>query len=142
MTITEKTQSDMILPLYVNEYSTHFYSFESINNMDKIADVEIVVKQGDVPVLIEAFGGYETLEVISKEKYTHVINANISIEVPFSICFISRNFLSGKFCIMNSNIQCHKKAKFDTMESAIEFCKRLMFVQIYCKKNKINMQVI
>ena len=127
MTISEKTQSDMILPLYVNEYSTHFYSFESINNIDKIADVEIVVKQGDVPVLIEAFGGYETLEVISKEKYTHVINVNISIEVPFSICFISRNFLSGKFCIMNSNIQCHKKANFDTMESAIEFCKLFGF---------------
>ena len=142
MTISEKTQSDMILPLYVNEYSTHFYSFESINNMDKNADIEIIVKQGDVSVLVEAFGKYETLEVISKEKYTHVINANFSIEVPFSICFISRNFLSGKFGIMNSNIQCHKKAKFDTMESAIDFCKRLMFVQIYCEKNKINMQVI
>ena len=142
MTISEKAQIDMILPLYVNEYSTHFYSFESIMTIDKKADIEVSVRKGDVPVLVEVFGEYENLEVISKEKYTHTINANLSIDVPFSFCFISRNFISGKFGITNSKIKYHDKAKFDSMESAIEFCKRLIFLQIYCKKNKINMQVI
>jgi len=142
MLVSEKTQLDLILPLYVNGYSTHFYSFESILAMDKKAEIEVTVKQSDVSVLVEVFSKYETLEVISKEKYTHAINTNLNIEVPYSICFIGMNLLSGKYYITNSKLQCHKKAKFDSKESAIEFCKRLMFLQIYCKKNKINMQVI
>jgi hypothetical protein len=127
--------------MYINEYGTHFYNFDDVKNLNYVIDITIETVAGTVEVLTNAYGKYETLVIVTNEKYIHTTKSGFSIDLPYSICEIGMNFLSGKFYVTNSKLQ-NRANTFNTKEDAITFAKQIMFLQTYCEKNKINFQVI
>ena len=140
--VSKTTESNNVLnSLYINDYGTHFYSFDDVKNLNNEIDVKIETVAGSVEVLTNAYGKYETLVVVTNEKYIHKTKSGFSIEIPYSRCEIGMNFLSGKFYVTNSKLQ-NRANDFSTKEDVIAFAKQLMFLQTYCEKNDINFQVI
>lgn len=140
-TCKQSTENILVLnTMYINEYGTHFYSFDDIKKLNNKIDVTLEAINNSVTVFTNPYSRYET-RVVTNEKYIHKTKSGFCIDVPYSICEIGLNFLTNKFYVNNSKLQ-NRANRFNTKDDAIAFAKQIMFLQTYCEKNKINFQVI